>query len=213
MRSSQNGHISCLFPTRPARRKWIFSGCGWWRADGVERFWTWPIGACFCQCLSWAVKLKQGDITSQLILGLLVETLSRSGEIPGWVCAGCARPLWASVWWRQIRGFIEGIGSDGWVPRLAKFNTWSVTVIQGVSTPKRDGEPLQCCLVFMLSGCKCVCVCVQCILFGETFQFFLNLFVSISRTCLEVGWCSGLKNTVGSKLVLIMMLKTSLTSS
>lgn len=172
MRSSQNGHISCLFPTRPARRKWIFSGCGWWLADGVERFRTWPLAACFCQSLSRAVKLKRGDIASRLIRVLLVETLSKSGEIPGRVCAGCTRPLWASAWWRQIRGFIEGIGSDGWAPRLAKFNTWSVTVIRSVSTPKRDGQPLQCCLVFMLSGCKCVDGCVQYILFSQQERHF-----------------------------------------
>ncbi len=53
--SSKNSHISCLFPTRLARRKGIFSGCGWWHADGVERREELNLLVPVCQSVSWVV--------------------------------------------------------------------------------------------------------------------------------------------------------------
>lgn len=55
--SSKNSHISCLFPTRQARRKGIFSGCGWWHADGVERREELNLPVPVCQFVRWVAVL------------------------------------------------------------------------------------------------------------------------------------------------------------
>lgn len=151
-RRSQNGHISCFFPTRPARRRGIFSGCGWWRADGVERFRSRPPGACCCQLSCYTQSQRVHLAVNSGLVSRNPQWIRGDHRGRPRVGVRCAGSLWASGRRWQIGGLVEGRGSDGWALRLAKFNAWSVTVTQGVSVAKRDGEPLQGCLVFMPSG-------------------------------------------------------------
>lgn len=73
--------------------------------------------------------------------------------------------------------------------RLAKFNARSVTVTRGGIAAKRDGEPLQCCLVFMLSGWKHGGGVIECsrpvVATQEAFQAFYTCLFSL------VGLCGG----------------------
>lgn len=77
--------------------------------------------------VSSAVAHNRGELTSQLIQVLLVETHSGSGEITGSIPEKVSGALGHCG--RQGGddrsgggGLVEGRGNDGWVLRLAKFN-------------------------------------------------------------------------------------------
>lgn len=64
-RSSQNGHISCFFPTRPGQTERDILPL-WMMADGAERS-----------------RHGRKELTSQSAQGLSGEALNGSGEISG----------------------------------------------------------------------------------------------------------------------------------
>lgn len=95
-KSSRNGHISSLFPTRQARRKGIFSGCGWWHAIGGESGGAHSPSSCWCLC---------GRLLSQLLESALFSitcvSVNKTSCTLMWLgCLNQCHGLSASDLWR-----------------------------------------------------------------------------------------------------------------